>query len=231
MFFNLEGIEGSGKTTQLKRLASLLCQNGYPTVVTREPGDTAIGRAIRTILLNPENNEMSDLCELFLYGADRAQHLSEVVIPALSSGKTVVCDRFIDATTVYQGAARGISKELIDIVHSVVAKDLRPDLTILFDLDPETGLARTEKALADGARSFDESRFEREALEFHRRVRKGYLALAAAERDRFLVIDAGKTPEQVFNAIVSGMNKRLGIDLVESHSDPYTFKMHPGNRG
>ena len=124
-----------------------------------------------------------------------------------------------------------VSKELIDIVHSVVAKDLRPDLTILFDLDPETGLARTEKALADGARSFDESRFEREALEFHRRVRKGYLALAAAERDRFLVIDAGKTPEQVFNAIVSGMNKRLGIDLVESHSDPDTFKMDPGNRG
>lgn len=231
MFITLEGIEGSGKTTQLKRLAGLLVKNGYTTVVTREPGDTSIGKKIRSILLSPENRGMSDLCELFLYGADRAQHLAEVIIPALSSGKTVVCDRFTDATTVYQGAARGISKELIDIIHSVVVKDLKPDLTILFDLDPATGLARTEKALAAGARSVDESRFEMETLEFHRRVREGYLALAAAERDRFLVVDAGKTPEQVFHGIVTGMNRRLSIDLVAPDLDTGSVKTNPGSRG
>lgn len=245
MFITLEGIEGSGKTTQLERLAGLLVKNGYATVVTREPGDTSIGKKIRNILLDPENNGMSDLCELFLYGADRAQHLSEVVLPALSSGKTVVCDRFTDATTVYQGAARGISKDLIETIHSVVVKDLRPDLTILFDLDPEIGLARTEKALEEGDRSFDESRFEREALDFHRRVREGYLALAGKEQDRFLVVDAGQTPGQVFNEIVTGMIRRLGIDLVdsESKSEPESMsgsesgsggdhdKIHPESRG
>ena len=214
MFITLEGIEGSGKTTQIKRLADCLGQNGYEAVVTREPGATVIGKKIRAILLDPGNSGMSDLCELFLYGADRAQHLSEVIVPALKAGKTVVCDRFTDATTVYQGAARGISKELIDIIHSVVVKDLRPDLTILFDLDPETGLARTVKALADGERTPDESRFERETLKFHQRVRQGYLALAAAEKDRFLVVDARETQEQVFTEIVSGINRRLGIDLV-----------------
>ncbi|ACN15769.1 Tmk [Desulforapulum autotrophicum HRM2] len=214
MFITLEGIEGSGKTTQIKPLVDCLGQNGYEAVVTREPGATVIGKKIRAILLDPGNSGMSDLCELFLYGADRAQHLSEVIIPALGAGKTVVCDRFTDATTVYQGAARGISKELIDIIHSVVVKDLCPDLTILFDLDPETGLARTVKALTDGERTLDESRFERETLEFHERVRQGYLALAAAEQDRFLVVDARGTQEQVFTEIVSGINRRLGIDLV-----------------
>ncbi len=213
MFITLEGIEGSGKTTQIKRLARCLGQNGYETVVTREPGDTVIGKKIRAILLDPENSGMSDLCELFLYGADRAQHLAEVVLPALAAGKTVVCDRFTDATTVYQGTARGISRALIEVIHSVVVKELRPDLTILFDLDPETGLSRTAKALADGARTLDETRFERETLAFHERVRQGYLALAAAEKDRFLVVDAGGTQAQVFAEIVSGINRRLGIDL------------------
>lgn len=213
MFITLEGIEGSGKTTQIRRLAGRLGQNGYETVVTREPGATVIGKKIRSILLDPGNSGMSELCEFFLYGADRAQHLAEVIVPALGSGKTVVCDRFTDATTVYQGAARGISKELIDIIHSVVVKDLCPDLTILFDLDPETGLARTVKALAEGERTLDETRFEKETLEFHERVRQGYLALAAAEKNRFLVVDAGGTREQVFSDIVSGINRRLGIDL------------------
>lgn len=213
MFITFEGIEGSGKTTQIKQLAACFNANGYETIVTREPGDTAIGKKIRTILLDPDNSGMSDLCELFLYGADRAQHLAEVVIPSLNACKTVLCDRFTDATTVYQGVARGIPKALIDTIHSVVVKDLRPDLTILFDLEPETGLARTVIALEAGARSVYESRFERESLVFHQHVRQGYLALARAEKDRFLVVDAGGNKECVFKEIVSGINNRLGIDL------------------
>ena len=214
MFITLEGIEGSGKTTQISQLAACFNANGYKTIATREPGDTAIGKKIRTILLDPNNSGMSDLCELFLYGADRAQHLAQVVIPSLNAGKIVLCDRFTDATTVYQGAARGIPKTLIDTIHSIVVKDLTPDLTILFDLEPETGLARTVKALEQGARSVSESRFEREALAFHQRVRQGYLALAREEKDRFLVVDAAGDREGVFKEIVSGINQRLGINLV-----------------
>jgi dTMP kinase len=213
MFITFEGIEGSGKTTQIERLSACFDENGYDTVVTREPGDTPIGKKIRAILLDPDNNGMSDLCELFLYGADRAQHLFEVVVPSLGAGKTVLCDRFTDATTVYQGAARGIAKELIDTIHSVVVKDLRPDLTVLFDLDPGIGLQRAFSALEKGARTADEARFEQEALEFHQRVRQGYLDLAQAEKERFLVVDAAGTQEQVFGAIVSGINKRLGLGL------------------
>ncbi|MCP4115049.1 MAG: dTMP kinase [Desulfobacteraceae bacterium] len=213
MFITFEGIEGSGKTTQIERVSACFDENGYDTVVTREPGDTLIGKKIRAILLDPDNRGMSDLCELFLYGADRAQHLFEVVVPSLNAGKTVLCDRFTDATTVYQGAARGIARELIDTIHSVVVKDLRPDLTILFDLDPAIGLERAFSALEDGERSVDEARFEQEALGFHQQVRQGYLALAGAEKERFLVVDASGTPEQVFGEIVSGINNRLGIDL------------------
>lgn len=213
MFITFEGIEGSGKTTQIGKLSTCFGENGYDTVVTREPGDTPIGKKIRAILLDPDNSGMSDLCELFLYGADRAQHLFEIVLPSLNAGKTVLCDRFTDATTVYQGAARGIAKGLIDTLHSVVVKDLRPDLTVLFDLDPEIGLQRAFSALEKGARTVDETRFEQEALEFHQRVRQGYLSLAQGEKERFLVVDAAGTQEQVFEEIVSGINNRLGIEL------------------
>jgi len=218
MFITLEGIEGSGKTTQIEHLACCFKNNGYDTVVTREPGDTIIGKKIRSILLDPENSGMSDLCELFLYGADRAQHLAEVVLPSLKLNKTVLCDRFIDATTVYQGVARGVDRKLIETIHRVVVKDLRPDLTILFDLDPATGLERTVSALENGARSLNETRFEQEALVFHERVRQGYLELARAEKERFFVVDAAEKEEKVFENIVAAINKRLGLNLKEKGS-------------
>lgn len=211
MFITLEGIEGSGKTTQICRIAAFLESSGHETVVTREPGATDIGKRIRAILLDPASQGMSSLSELLLYGADRAQHIHEIISPALDAGKTVLCDRFADATRVYQGVARGIDRQVIDAVHRIVVKDLRPDLTIVFDLSPEIGLERTFRALENGDRNADETRFEKEKLHFHEAVRQGYLELAAREQDRFLVIDAAQDPDSVFLEITSGLGRRLGI--------------------
>ncbi len=212
MFITFEGIEGSGKTTQIQKLALFFENAGYQVVVTREPGDTVIGREIRSILLNPKNKNMSYLCELFLYIADRAQHLYEVIEPGLKAGKIVLCDRFIDSTIVYQGKARGLDSELIDKIHSIGLggfEKFKPDLTILFDLDPATGLKRTFKALKDGCRPGDEARFEQEDLDFHEKVRQGYLELASREKNRFLVVDASAALDRVFQDIVDGIDKRF----------------------
>lgn len=244
MFITLEGIEGSGKTTQMKAIAEFLMKNGHQVVTTREPGATKTGKKIRSILLDPENSNLSPLCELMLYGADRAQHIAEVVLPALKDSKVVLCDRFADATTAYQGFARGIDMTLIDQIYNMVASVsmpdmaqdqnfnthnpestmesstlpinirpfatnrretvvLKPDLTILFDLDPAIGLERTFKALSHGERSLQESRFEQEHLDFHERVRNGYLAIAKKEQDRFLVVDASLSRENILEQILS----------------------------
>jgi len=212
MFITLEGIEGSGKTTQMTAIQNYLETAGYGVVVTREPGATAIGQRIRSIVLDPESHGMSPLCELLLYGADRAQHLSQVVVPALEAGKVVLCDRFADATRAYQGWARGLDMGLIDAIHEMVVGALTPDLTILFDLEPETGLSRTFQALENGQREGKESRFEKEALAFHRAVRAGYLTLAQQEIQRFLVVDASRKPHEVFIEIKQGLATCLGIN-------------------
>lgn len=212
MFITLEGIEGSGKTTQIVSIKKYLESAGYGVVLTREPGATTIGKRIRSVLLDPESRDMSPLCELLLYGADRAQHLSQVVMPALKAGKVVVCDRFADATRVYQGCARGLDTSLISSIHDMVVGTLIPDLTILFDLAPEIGLSRTIKALEKGQRGDEESRFEQEALAFHTAVRSGYLALAAQEEQRFLVVDASRKPDEVFKEIKHGLVTRLGVN-------------------
>lgn len=212
MFITLEGIEGSGKTTQTATIKKYLETAGYNVLLTREPGATNIGQRIRSILLDPESHSMAPLCELLLYGADRAQHLSQVVMPALNSGKVVVCDRFADATRVYQGWARGLDMTLINTIHDMVVGSLVPDLTILFDLDPEIGLSRTFKALENGQRQDQESRFEQEALAFHTAVRSGYLDLAQKEKQRFLVVDASRNPDEVFMEIKHGIATRLGVN-------------------
>ncbi|WP_232367115.1 dTMP kinase [Desulfocicer vacuolatum] len=213
MFITLEGIEGSGKTTQITAIKKYLEAAGHGVVVTREPGATAIGQRIRSIVLDPENHDISPLCELLLYGADRAQHLAQVVVPALDAGKIVLCDRFADATRVYQGVARGLDMALIDAIHGMVVGPLTPDLTILFDLEPETGLSRTFKALENGQRESQESRFEKEALAFHAAVRSGYLALAQKEKQRFFVVDASLQPDEVFIQIKQGLATCLGIHI------------------
>jgi dTMP kinase len=201
MFITLEGIEGSGKTTQIGRLVKYLEARKIECVATRQPGGTLIGENIRSILLDPANSGLKPTTELLLYMADRAQHIFELIKPCLDEGKTVVCDRYFDATLVYQGFARGLSIELIGHLHKLMFDDLKPDVTLLLDLSPQLGLERAWQQLNAGQRSDDESRFEAETVAFHEKVRAGYLELARLEPDRFSIVDAAQTQDQVFAAI------------------------------
>ena len=209
MFITLEGIEGSGKTTQISRLVELFEDRGVECVTTRQPGGTLIGENIRSILLDPANRGLAPMAELLLYLADRAQHIHELISPALKEGKAVVCDRYFDATLVYQGFARGLSIELIRRLHQLLFDDLKPDVTLLLDLSPQVGLKRAWQQLNSGERSGDESRFESEAVAFHKKVRAGYLELARLEPERFRIIDAAKTSDQVFAAITKALSSFL----------------------
>ena len=209
MFITLEGIEGAGKTTQIQNIVALLGARGYECTTTREPGGTAIGAQIRGVLLNPANDDLDAGAELLLYVADRIQHIQTVIKPRLAAGKVVLCDRFFDATLVYQGYARGLDKGLIRDLHRLVCDDLKPDLTILFDLRPETGLARAWRQIHNGGRTDGESRFEQEKIEFHRKVRNGYLDVARMEPRRYRLIDAEKSQDQVSRAIESVMTDFL----------------------
>ena len=197
MFITLEGIEGCGKTTQINHLKSYIEHNGRACVVTREPGGTAIGSDIRSILLNPANNNLVPKAELLLYMADRAQHIATLIKPALAQNKVVLCDRYFDATVVYQGYARGLGTSFISELHRLLLEDFKPDITLLLDLSPKVGLARAWKELNKGTRSGTESRFEEETLSFHEKVRSGYLELAHQEPDRFKIIDAAGDERQV----------------------------------
>lgn len=209
MFITLEGGEGSGKTSQIKKIENYFNGRGFETMVTREPGDTPIGKKIRAILLDPESRDLTPMAELMLYAADRAQHVEERILPALADGKVVICDRFFDATTVYQGAARGIDMDVIRRLHKIVLGALKPDLTLLLDVDPEVGLSRAWKDVEGGRRDNSESRFEMEALAFHHKVRQGYLDLAAEESERFQVVDAGRNAGEVEQAILAILKKRI----------------------
>jgi dTMP kinase len=197
MFITLEGIEGCGKTTQINHLKTFLENRGQACVVTREPGGTAIGSDIRSILLNPSNKDLAPKAELLLYMADRAQHIASLVKPALDQNKVVLCDRYFDATVVYQGYARGLGARFIRELHRLLLEDFKPDITLLLDLSPRIGLARAWKELNKGTRSGTESRFEEETLSFHEKVRSGYLELARQEPDRFRIIDAAGDEKQV----------------------------------
>ncbi|MBT8341566.1 MAG: dTMP kinase [Desulfatitalea sp.] len=197
MFITLEGIEGSGKTTQVEKIVSFFQTRGHECVSTREPGGTAVGAQIRTILLNPQNHEMDPGTELLLYVADRVQHLLTVIRPHLSAGRVVVCDRFFDATLVYQGYARGVDKHLIQRLHHLMCSDARPDVTFLFDLDPAQSLARAWRQIDSGGRAHGETRFEKEKLDFHQRVRDGYLDIAKSDPKRFRIVDASQDARTV----------------------------------
>lgn len=190
-FVTFEGIEGSGKTTQVTRLADRLLYAGEDVLVTREPGGSPLGRRLRALLLEENGGRPIDpLAELHLYVADRIQHVREVVEPALARGRIVLCDRFSDATAAYQGYGRGLGAALVAALHRHPPLDLRPDRTILFDLDAEVGLERARSRNRELGTQASEGRFEGERIEFHRRVRDGYLSLAAADPFRWRIVAA-----------------------------------------
>jgi dTMP kinase len=203
MLITFEGIEGSGKSTQVKCLKDWLQHQNIPCVLTREPGGTDIGAHIRRILLDPNNTAMSPMTELLLYMADRAQHLSELIRPEMAHNKIILCDRFFDATTVYQGIARQIDMETIIKLHNIVLDGLRPTKTLLFDLPVEQGLERAWKRIHADQTEQNENRFEKESIHFHQEVRQGYLDLAKNEPDRFIIVNAGQSEKRVFEDVVS----------------------------
>jgi dTMP kinase len=202
MFITLEGIEGSGKSTQILHIFHFLNTSGLKCVMTREPGGTQIGKKIRSILLDPDSAVMNSAAELLLYTADRIQHIQEIILPAIAEGGTIVCDRYFDATLAYQGFARGLDMTLIQNLHQLICRNLMPDLTFLLDLSPEIGLRRAWNQLRSGSRVDTESRFEKEAIAFHERVRTGYLTIAENEPERFRIIDAAQNEDHVQSQII-----------------------------
>jgi dTMP kinase len=208
LFITFEGIEGCGKTTQMKLLSRQLTEKGHPVLMTREPGGCPIADKIRSILLDAENSGMVPIAELLLYAAARAQHVSEVIRPALGSGKIVLCDRFTDATLAYQGYGRMLDRPLIGQLNSLAADRVRPDMTVLIDCPAETGLNRAMARIeaTTGAR---EERFELESMQFHQRVRDGYLKIVAEDPERFVVIDGARSVEEVEASISEAVLARL----------------------
>ena len=190
LFITLEGVEGAGKSTLMAYVAEVFSEKGKQVVQTREPGGTKTGEQIRSILLDKSNTSLSDDTELLLMFAARLQHINEVISPALSSGEIVICDRFTDASYAYQGAGRGLDTSRIQILEDWVQQGLKPDLTLLFDLDVETGLRRA------GKRS-EADRFEQEEVSFFERIRACYLERAENEPERFRIVDASQSFENV----------------------------------
>jgi len=204
-FLTFEGVEGSGKSTQIRRLAEALQKEGKKVLVTREPGGTPIGDQIRKILLDPAFNGMFPIAETLLYAANRHQHVKEIILPALKNGTVVLCDRYADATMAYQGFGRNVDIEFLKILHEHAAEGLQPDITILMDCDPEVGLRRALGRQQKDPSLIQEGRFENEHLSFHRKVREGYLQLAKEEPKRFRIFDAMLSPsalhEKIFEVV------------------------------
>jgi dTMP kinase len=208
-FITLEGIEGCGKSTQAELLSrELHAETGCQVIATREPGGCPIANKIRAILLDADNRALVPLAELLLYAAARAQHVAEVIRPALAEGKIVLCDRYTDATTAYQGYGRALDLPLIENLAQLATGGLTPDLTILLDCPEEVGLKRAMARInaSSGAR---EERFEQESLRFHHAVREGYLKIAAAHPDRFIVVDGTLGISEAAAAIRSAVLSRI----------------------
>lgn len=196
LFITFEGIEGSGKSSQVALLADYLTAQGRQVAVTREPGGTPIGDQVRAILLDPKNRALDPKAELLLYAASRAQHIREVIAPSLKAGTVVLCDRFADATIAYQGYGRGLDLAMISALDRIVTSGIQPDLTLLLDIEASAGLARARGR--NHSRGLEnEARFENEEIAFHERVRKGYLALARQQPARVRVVDASQPLEEV----------------------------------
>lgn len=197
LFITFEGTDGSGKSTQLKLTADYFQKKGYEVISTRDPGGTPLGLKIREILLH-HDGKIADYCELFLYLADRAQHIEEKIIPALKEGKIILCDRYVDSTLAYQGYARGLNPEEILKLNNIVAQSLMPDLTFVFDVSTEVAEQRIGET---------KDRLESEAKEFHQKVKYGFLDLAKKYPERIKVIDANQQIEKVFSDLIKFLEK------------------------
>ncbi len=197
LFITFEGPDGCGKTTQMKLLAEYLEKKGEEVVLTREPGGKGLGEKVREILLNYDG-EVSDRCESFLFLADRAQNIDIIVNPAVKAGKIVLCDRHIDSTVAYQGYGRGLDIERINMLNNLATNGKKPDLTFVFDVDVETSMKRVGK---------EKDRMERAGIDFHNRVRQGYLELAKQEPQRIKVIDATKSIEEIHDEVINILKK------------------------
>ncbi len=206
MFITFEGIEGTGKTTQISRLKERFEADGRQVLLTREPGGSRVGQELRRLLLTMDSVDLTGETELFLYLADRAQHIHEVIRPALESGRVVISDRFADSTVAYQGYGRGLDPKLLQRFNEVAVGDFRPDLTILLDIEPEVGLKRAMMRNLREQKVREEGRFEAEALPFHLKVREGYLTLAMLNRDRIRIVDASQSMDQVAADIAAAVD-------------------------
>ena len=209
LFITFEGVEGSGKTTQIRRLKTYLNRKGIPCRVTREPGGTSISDQVRKILLNPDNKGLVPLAELFLYEAARAQHIKEFIKPLLKKKGVILCDRFADASVAYQGDGRRLGVKLVERLNRMATEGLKPDVTFLLDCPTGVGLKRAIRR-NEALKQEKEGRFEREKIQFHNRVRKGYLVLARKEPRRVKVIDTRKGEDKVFEEIRHIIDKIIG---------------------
>lgn len=203
IFITFEGIEGSGKTTQAKLLSERLKKEGYKILYTYEPGDSELGRKLRDILLD-STLKINPVVELFLYLADRAQHMEEKIKPYLNAGFIVICDRFTDSTIAYQGYGRGISIEFIKKLNKFLLDDFTPGLTVLLDLPVQYGLQRNQKLKKT-------DRFEMEDIDFHNKVRDGYLKIASAEPERFIILDATESSHEIAEKIYKKVKSTFNL--------------------
>jgi len=202
IFVTFEGIEGSGKSTQVRMLVEYLKEHKLDYITTREPGGTPIAESIRTLLLDPGNAEMLPATELLLYCASRAQHTGELILPALASGKIVICDRYYDSTYAYQGAARRLDEQMIETLTKMATFDTQPDLTVLLDVPVQAGLLRIKDRTLD--------RLEQEDISFHERVRQHYLSIAKKYSSRFLVLNGLDDPDQIHRQIIQSLTVLIG---------------------
>lgn len=214
-FITFEGLDGTGKSTQMRKLAAALRDAGHKVVETREPGGTETGEKIRKVLLDSGTAGLDPRAEMALMFASRAQHVAEVIEPGLASGSIVLCDRFTDSTEAYQGSGRRLGSEAVRQLHQVVCGNLQPDLTLLLDSNPNASVSRArrrnKRASKDGSRSHDENRFERENRSFFARVQEGFAAIARREPGRVVVVDARGTPGQTHEKIRELVRKKLKL--------------------
>lgn len=214
-FITFEGLDGTGKSTQMRKLAAALREAGHKVIETREPGGTATGEKIRKVALDSGTAGLSPLAEMALMFASRAQHIAEVIEPALAAGSVVLCDRFTDSTEAYQGSGRRLGSEAVRELHRVLCGNLQPDLTLLLDSNPHASVSRArrrnKRVLKNATRSHDENRFEQETRTFFTRVREGYMAIAKREPARVVTIDARGTPAQTHQQIADVVQKKLKL--------------------